>query len=214
MNPHTNPYREGGNYHRLFNFMHVTNKRVVTRLQMIAYALTLLDDKGKPLTEKSANASVTVVMSPRKESKRGDCRGNLSAQGHAYFMEKLSLGKCPEGTTKRDHNKTLRYRLCWREPMLEPLVRVLKDADGKAIAPKRAKKVKVEAKATTATKAKKPAKETKVTVQAKATKAKSTKKPARKDKVAEPAAEPKVDASVDSNPAPTPTPEPVPTPAE
>lgn len=215
MNPHKNPYREGGNYNKLFAKIQSSN-RIVTRPQMVAFAMTLLDDKGVPLTEKAANFSVTVIMSPRKESKRGDCRGNLSAQGHVYYMEKLAIGKLPEGLSQREHNKNRKFRLCWREPMLEPLIRVMKDKDGNPIAPKRAKKEKVE----TVAKESKVAKKVKVEAKAKTKKAvTSKKKPARKAKAkVEAPAEPenKVEASVDTAPTITaPTPDPVTaTPAE
>lgn len=186
-NPHKNPYREGGNYHKLFAFIQ-SNNRIVTRPQMVAFAMTLLDDKGVALTEQAAEASVTVVMSPRKESKRGDCRGNLSAQGHVYYMEKLSLGKAPEGVSRREHNKTRKFRLCWREPMLEPLKRVLKDKDGKPILPKRAKKAETKPAETKETKAKaegKTSKKAKVAGKAKPA-GKKTGKTKKTTKVAEP----------------------------
>jgi hypothetical protein len=45
--------------------------------------------------------------------------------------------KAPEGVSKRDNRKNRKYRLFWRNPVLEPLYR--KGKDGNPILPKRNK---------------------------------------------------------------------------
>ena len=51
---------------------------------------------------------VQTVISPTRISKRGDCRGNYSAQGHKYYVQRTAGGK---------------LRICWRTKALEPRTR-------------------------------------------------------------------------------------------
>ena len=106
---HENPYR-AGLYNDIFAFL--KRKQVITRAELMDYAMKEL---GK--SETSANAAVTVILSPRKESKIGDCRGNISAQGHLYFMEKLTR------QVKAGVKDPQKFRLRWREVALAPLTR-------------------------------------------------------------------------------------------
>jgi hypothetical protein len=76
-----NPYREGTTYYKLFEQLH--HQETVTRDNLIGYAR-----KRLRLRKSAANASVSVVLSPRDKSRRGDRRGNLSAAGHLYFVHK------------------------------------------------------------------------------------------------------------------------------
>ena len=95
-----NPYREGSKYHEIFEF--IRQKQVVTRAQLL--------EQGFPI------ADVTVVLSPRAEgisTRGGDPRGNLSAQGHVYYMEKLNHKK----------GEAQKFRLRYRETALEKRVR-------------------------------------------------------------------------------------------
>jgi len=97
---HTNPYRDGSAYSTIFAF--IRKNQIVTRSQLLAQGFAVAD--------------VTVVTSPRAEgvSKRGgDCRGNMSAQGHLYFMDEL----------KRKKGEKKRFRLRWRKQVMEKRVR-------------------------------------------------------------------------------------------
>jgi hypothetical protein len=100
---HKNPYRSG-NYNKTFGFFR--SKRIVTKAEVLEFTKQTFGVE-KP-------ADVTVLLSPRKESKRGDCRGNISAQGHLYFMQKLNRA------TKMGVKEPQRYMLRWREVALEP----------------------------------------------------------------------------------------------
>lgn len=109
---HENPYREGSQYHKVFGF--IKTKQVVTRAEVLAKAIEF------GMSEEAANATVTVLLSPRKESKRGDCRGNISAQGHLYFVERL-----PRRIVNGE-KEPMKFRLRWRTTELEPRCRVYK----------------------------------------------------------------------------------------
>jgi hypothetical protein len=96
-----NPYRDGSAYHAIFNFIQKA-KGIVTRTQLL--------DAGFPV------ADVTVVLSPRAEgssTRGGDPRGNMSAQGHLYFMDKLNKKK----------GEDQKFRLRWRKAPLDKRVR-------------------------------------------------------------------------------------------
>jgi hypothetical protein len=108
-----NPYREGSDYNKLFG--HLKAKQVVTRKDLISYSKSAMHK-----TEAQATADVTVILSPRKDSKRGDCRGNMSAQGHVYFMEKL-----PRKTVK-GVKEPQKFRLRYRSVPLEARKRSIK----------------------------------------------------------------------------------------
>lgn len=102
---HANPYREGTQYNQLFAFWQ--KKQIVTKPKLIAEAQKL------GLSEAAAKATAVVLLSPRSESKRGDCRGNMSAAGHLYFAERFS----------RNEEGEYRFRLRWRKEALAPLKR-------------------------------------------------------------------------------------------
>lgn len=118
---HVNPYRSGS-YHDIFAF--IKQKQVVTRAEVLAFT-----------AEKFGTAKphdVTVILSPREESKRGDCRGNISACGHVYYMEKLAR------QVKAGVKEPQKFRLRWRATVLEPRKRIA-NLEVKAV--KKAKKV-------------------------------------------------------------------------
>ena len=95
---HENPYREGSDYHSAFAL--IQRKQVITRSELVQF---LMSKSNK--SEDAALATATVLLSPReKNSKRGDCRGNLSAMGHLYFVQPLNKVK---GEEKK-------FRLRWR----------------------------------------------------------------------------------------------------
>ena len=97
-----NPYREGSAYANIFDYIRKQQSQIITRSELLEQGFSVSD--------------VTVVLSPRAEgssTRGGDCRGNLSAQGHIYFMEKLPL---KDGKSKR-------FRLRYRSEALEKLVR-------------------------------------------------------------------------------------------
>jgi hypothetical protein len=131
-----NPYRDGSAYNGVFSAWQ--SKQVITEQELI--------DAG----HKPADIGV-VVRSPRKTSSRGDCRGNISCQGHLYFADLLKRKKV-DGVKEPQ-----RYRLRWRPVALEPRKR------GESVSIK-AEKVEAKASATvkasakTATKAKAQAK--------------------------------------------------------
>lgn len=76
-----------GNYAKLESFWRSEKKGIATRQEMVANGV------ANGMTESEAGASVTVILSPRAADGRGDCRGNLSAQGHLYFAEPLAKAK-------------------------------------------------------------------------------------------------------------------------
>ena len=106
-----NPYNvKSQYYHALFAF--IKKSQVVTRKACIEFAMNELK-----MGEGAAKAAVGVVLSPRSSDQcRGDCRGNASAAGHLYFMEKLNK--------KKGEDQKLRLR--WRPEALEPLKRSVK----------------------------------------------------------------------------------------
>lgn len=106
---HDNPYRSGL-YSEIFG--HLKQKQVVTRKELVEFTQQKL---GKSVT--AANAAVTVILSPRKASKRGDPRGNISSAGHLYFIEKLAR------QVKAGVKSPQSFRLRWREITLEPRTR-------------------------------------------------------------------------------------------
>ena len=112
-----NPYtsRRNGLYTSLFGFM--MKKQYYTRPVLIAEAVRLgASDKRKPGKSTSpAEATVTVMLSPRKTSKIGNPCGNISAQGHLYYNEKLPR------KTVRGEKEPQKFRLRWREKALEPV---------------------------------------------------------------------------------------------
>ena len=99
-----NPYREGSIYNKLFE---VLTRSPVTRQKLVQFARTSLRKRAT-----AANAAVAVVLSPRKDSKRGDRRGNLSSQGHLYFVEKT--------VAKKGGTKVPMYRFHWRQKAMKP----------------------------------------------------------------------------------------------
>lgn len=101
---HSNPYRDGSNYNKLFG--HLKVKQIVTKKELIDQA------KELGMTDSAATATATVILSPRESSKRGDCRGNASAQGHLYFIEKLG----------KKAGESQKFRLRWRTAPMEKLV--------------------------------------------------------------------------------------------
>jgi len=103
---HLNPYRNG-NYRKTFGF--IMTKRIVTRAEVLAYTKETFGVE-KP-------ADVTVLLSPRLTSKIGDCRGNISACGHLYYMQKLNRA------TRAGAKDPMRFQLRWRPVALEPRTR-------------------------------------------------------------------------------------------
>jgi outer membrane biosynthesis protein TonB len=132
MSSSKNPYRDGSNYFRLFDY--ILSKTKFTRAELVEFARQTLKMK-----ETSAEASVTVVLSPRAESTRGDCRGNISAAGHLYYIEKLSRKADKDGNKPEQE-----YKLRWRPKELDVKTRKdIKSSKSKKSAKKPAKKAKV-----------------------------------------------------------------------
>jgi hypothetical protein len=122
-----NPYRKGSAYHALFAYWQ--KKQSVTEQELI--------DAGF----KKADINV-VVKSPRESSTRGDCRGNMSAQGHLYYAE------LPKRKVVKGVKQPQKYRLRWREVALEPRKRGTKSiAEPKKVEVKAEVKADVKAKA-------------------------------------------------------------------
>lgn len=106
---HENPYRGGSKYHLAFGM--IQRKQILTRSEVVEFLMgkgVVSTGKGKDGNE-AALATATVLLSPReKNSKRGDCRGNLSAMGHLYFMQPL----------KKIKGEEKKFRLRWRTKAL------------------------------------------------------------------------------------------------
>jgi len=121
----TNPYNERSNYGKLFAFW--KKKQVVTRSQLME------EGKRLKMEESAANASVTVVISPRKSDEvcLGDCRGNYSARGHLYYADKLKSKK----------NEEQRFRLRYRTTPMKQRIRQPKE-EVKAVKTKTSAKAK------------------------------------------------------------------------
>jgi len=100
-----NPYREGCAYHNVFAF--IRKSQVVTRKQLLEAGFKVSD--------------ITVVLSPRAEgssTRGGDPRGNLSAKGSVYYMEKIA---------KKEKGEPQRFRLRYRVTPLEKAKRHVKE---------------------------------------------------------------------------------------
>jgi len=96
-----NPYREGSAYSKVFNDLRKSGNTGVT--------IKGLMESGH------SRHDITVVLSPREEGKsRGDCRGNMSAKGHLYFV----------ATRVKDGDK--RFTLRWRKTEMESHKRMVK----------------------------------------------------------------------------------------
>ena len=90
-----------GDYAKVTAWM--KRKQVYTRKEMISYLLSL--GKESDACEYTAN----TMLSPRKSSKRGDCRGNVSNPwGHLAYNAKMER-KLVFGI-KEDQAYKLRYR--------------------------------------------------------------------------------------------------------
>ena len=134
---HKNPYRQGL-YHDIFAYWQ--SKQWVTRQELVDFTMKTL---GKSIAE--ANAAVTVILSPRKASKRGDMRGNISANGHLYFAEKASR------QVKAGVKEAQKFGLKWREVALEPRTRQTTEVKQVKIATSVKAPVKTETKTETKT---------------------------------------------------------------
>ena len=99
MSAHKNPYRKGSAYNATYETLRAAGQKGITKAALL--------EKHKP-------ADVGVVLSPRAESKRGDCRGNGSAQGHKYFVA------LPTRQTKAGVKEKQRFVLRQRAKALEP----------------------------------------------------------------------------------------------
>lgn len=87
---HINPYRVGTRNHNMFDYIQHSQVITLPELLELGYSRT----------------SINSMLSPRKFSKRGDCRGNPASMGHLYYMEPLP--KAHQGDQKR-------FRLRWRD---------------------------------------------------------------------------------------------------
>lgn len=131
MSEHKNWYRRGL-FHDVFGFM--KTKQVFTRAELMEYTENVL---GK--TKAEASAVVTILLSPRLTSTRGDCRGNVAAQGHLYYVEKM--GRKVVRGTKEPQKFRLRYRVKELEPRCRP-PQVVKQKKTEVIESVEAKEVK------------------------------------------------------------------------
>lgn len=96
-----NPYRDGSAYSKIFDNLRKANQAGVTRAGLLEAGYSVSD--------------ITVILSPREEGKcRGDCRGNMSAAGHLYFV------------TSKVKDGEKRFVLRWRKKDLEPSKRQVK----------------------------------------------------------------------------------------
>ena len=104
-----NPHRVGSKYWKLFNYMQYSDK--FTRAQFVEFARGLRDSKSH------AYYNVTVMISPKNFSTRGNILGNAAAAGHLYYVEKL------ERRIIFNEREPQHYKFRWREEKLIPLKR-------------------------------------------------------------------------------------------
>ena len=96
-----NRYTAGSAYANIHDAIRAAGQKGITRSELIAMGFTVSD--------------ITVVLSPRAEgvsTRGGDCRGNLSSQGHLYFMDK-----------RKKDGEAARFVNHWRKVPLEKRVR-------------------------------------------------------------------------------------------
>ena len=107
-----NPYNAKSNYGKLFASW--KTKKVMTRSDLMVVA------KSLGMSDSAASATVTVMLSPRKDesvSRGADCLGNISAKGHVYYADKLNR--------KKDEPQS--FHLRYRSKVLEPKTRKAKE---------------------------------------------------------------------------------------
>lgn len=97
---HINPYREGDSK---ILFAYMQTKQTFTRSELVDF---MQRELGK--SKVAAKAKVQTLISPRKSSKRGDCRGQVSSQGHIYYILKLPRA------VRYGYKEPQKLRLCWR----------------------------------------------------------------------------------------------------
>jgi len=99
-----------GHYKLATEFMR--SKQVYTKQDVIDFYV-----KEIGVTEKVAEYSAIILLSPRKESKYGDCRGSTSNPwGHLVYNDKLPR-KFDVTTGKLEAQ---RYRFKYRQEIMEP----------------------------------------------------------------------------------------------
>jgi len=109
--------RSESNYGKATDFMR--KKQIYTKTDLIDFF------KGLGKEDKAALASAVVMLSPRKESTRGDCRGNRSNPwGHVAYNDKLGR-KVNKQTGEKEEQK---FRFRFRDTELPRLRDVLKNA--------------------------------------------------------------------------------------
>ena len=113
-NPKKNPYRAGKVY--AAGFTAIQKAQIITRSVLLEIVSAAIKVKRPDATDEqiltAAEATTTVLLSPRDESKvreGADCRGNASAMGHVYYMDAL----------KRKKGEEKRFRFRWRPVVLE-----------------------------------------------------------------------------------------------
>ena len=122
-----NPYTVGKPYAQVFDLIRGTGNKGITRKDLVEAKVCGM-------------AGITVVLSPRAEglsTRGGDARGNLSSQGHLYFVEK-----------RKKDGEAARFVLRWRKVPLEKAVRAPKKEIESQKAVKAVKAVKQEAEVT------------------------------------------------------------------
>ena len=111
----TLPGNENSNYGRATAWMR--KAAIFTKADLAGFLATQKDKAGNPLTEGAIAATTVVLLSPRLESGRGDCRGNMSNPwGHLAYVELLNR-KVDKETGKKEAQK---YRFRMRKEALEP----------------------------------------------------------------------------------------------
>jgi hypothetical protein len=105
-NPYLNPYRDESKYALGFEAMRgfrTKSKKAApfTKDELVAACAEVGLKKD----------GVVVLMSPTKKSERGDCRGNRSAAGHVYYVERLAK---KEGEPRQ-------FKFAWRPEILPSL---------------------------------------------------------------------------------------------
>lgn len=124
-----------GNYKLATEFM--KTKQVYTKQDIIEFYMRKLK-----LDYNAAKYSAIILLSPRKESRRGDCRGSTSNPwGHLAYNDKLPRKVIDVVTGKKEKQ---RYRFRYRDVALEPRLYPyqVRKVEQEKIAVKKPRKVK------------------------------------------------------------------------
>lgn len=109
-----NDIQARGNYGLATEFM--KEKQVYTKQDLINFYINELG-----MDYSAGLYSAIILLSPRKRSTRGDCRGSSSNPwGHIAYNEKIKRKQVFNKTTQRIELEKQKYRFRYRDVALEP----------------------------------------------------------------------------------------------